>query len=69
MLLLTQALDETGGCLRFRTIMAGQPEAAVRREYRLAVGRYYQQGVERSGVDRRRRKLVRALRRAVWAVN
>ena len=31
------ALDDTGGCLRFRSITGNQPVAALRREYSLAV--------------------------------
>lgn len=38
MLLVVQALDETGGCLRFRLMMRGQADVVVRREYRDAVG-------------------------------
>ena len=38
MLLVMQALDETGGCLRFRVVMGTQGDDVVRREYRDAVG-------------------------------
>jgi hypothetical protein len=31
------ALDDTGGCLRLRSIVANQPDIAVRREYSMAV--------------------------------